>query len=313
MEKVKDIRWKEGLSASELVERLGCTGFQATGLNKAADIIVDMKRNKAKVYLTFTSNMVTSGLRGLFAQLIELGMVDVVVTTTGGIEEDIMKASGEDFLVGSYRSDDVGLHEKGMNRVGNLMIANESYAKFEDWALPTLKKVYDKKKRVPASELLNEIGLVLEDEGSILHQAARRGVPVFCPTIADGSLGFHLYMFQQDHPDFVVDVVSDFSHLLASSSFDDKKGVIALGGGVSKHHAIFGMLLNGGCDYAVYMTTSHEHSGSMGGATTSEAKTWGKVKVDANEVTVIGDVSITFPMVVSRALDVMNKEGLLDE
>ena len=87
--------------------------------------------------------------------------------------------------------------------------------------------------------------------------------------------------------------------------------MIALGGGVSKHHAIFGILLNGGCDYAVYMTTSHEHSGSMGGATTSEAKTWGKVKVDANEAMIIGDVSITFPMVISRALDVMKKEGLI--
>jgi deoxyhypusine synthase len=313
MHKVKDVRWKEGVSASELVESLGDVGFQATGLRKAADIMVDMKRNKAKIYLTFTSNMVTSGLRGLFAQLIELGVVDVVVTTTGGIEEDIMKATGEDFFVGKYKSDDVSLHEKGMNRIGNLMITNESYAKFEDWVLPTLKKIYDKKKRVPASELLREIGLMLKDEGSILYQASRKGIPVFCPTIADGSLGFHLYMFQQDNPEFTVDVIKDYASLLASSSFDDKKGVIALGGGVSKHHAIFGLLLNGGCDYAVYITTSHEHSGSMGGATTSESKTWGKVKVDANEVTVTGDVSMTFPMVVSRALDTMKKEGLLDE
>lgn len=313
MRKVKDIRWKEGLSASELVRGLGDVGFQGSGLEKAADIIVDMKRNNAKVYLTFTSNMVTSGLRGLFAQLIELGLVDVVVTTTGGIEEDIMKATGEDFLIGRYKSDDVGLHEQGMNRVGNLMITNESYAKFEDWVLPTLKKIYGKKKRVPASELLREIGLMLDDNDSILCQAARKEVPIFCPTIADGSLGFHLYMFQQDHPDFTVDVIKDYANLLTTSSFDDKKGVIALGGGVSKHHAIFGILLNGGCDYAVYMTTSHEHSGSMGGATTSESKTWGKVKVDANEVTIIGDVSITFPMVVSRVLDNMNKEGMLDE
>jgi deoxyhypusine synthase len=309
--KVKDIKWKEGIPASELVEKLGRVGFQGVLLGKAADIIAEMKRNRAKIYLTFTSNMVTSGLRGLFAQAIRLGLVDVVVTTTGGIEEDIMKAIGEDFLIGRYKSDDVSLHEKGVNRIGNLMITNESYARFEDYVLPTIRKIYQKRKRVSASELLHEIGLVLDDEDSILYQAARKGVPVFCPTIADGSLGFHLFMFQQDYPDFVVDVIGDYSNLLASSSFDDKKGVIALGGGVSKHHAIFGILLNGGCDYAVYMTTSHEHSGSMGGATTSEAKTWGKVKVDANEVTVIGDVSITFPLVMSGALDTLNKEGLI--
>ncbi len=311
MKKVSDMRWKPGQQASELVESMGTSGFQGTKLSKAAEIITDMKRNNARIYLTFTSNMVTSGLRGLFAQLIELGVADVIVTTVGAIEEDIMKAIGEDFLIGDYRSDDVGLHEKGMNRVGNLLITNESYSRFEDYMLPALRKIYRKKKRLSVSELLMELGLMLDDKGSILHQAALKGIPVFCPAITDGSLGFHLYMFQQEHPDFVVDVVRDFSALLSSSSFDDKKGVIALGGGVSKHHAIFGILLNGGSDYAVYMTTSRSYSGSMGGATTGESKTWGKVKVDASEVSVIGDVSITFPMVMSHAMDSMLKEGLI--
>lgn len=311
MERVKDLKWEGGMPASGLVEKLGRVGFQGTLLKRASDIIADMKRNRARIYLTFTSNMVTSGLRGLFAQLIRLGLADAVVTTTGGIEEDIMKAAGEGFLIGRYRSDDTSLHEKGMNRVGNLIITNESYARFEDRMLPLINGVYQKRKMLSPSELLHEIGLMLDDEDSILFQAARRNVPVFCPAITDGSLGFQLHMFQQDHPDFVVDVVRDFSSLLASSSFDDKKGVIALGGGVSKHHAIFGALLNGGCDYAVYMTTSHEHSGSMGGATTGEGKTWGKVKLDASEVTVTGDVSITFPLVIFHTLDALNKEGLV--
>lgn len=308
---VKDIKWNDGMKVSDLAERLGSVGFQATELKKATDIIVEMMRSKSKIYFTFTSNMVTSGLRGLFAQMVKLGIADVVVTTTGGIEEDIMKATGEDFLIGSYNPDDTALHEKGMNRIGNLMITNESYSKFEDYMLPILKKIYEKKKRLTVTELLREIGLVLKDEDSILYQAAKNNVPVFCPAITDGSLGFHLYMFQQEYPDFFVDVVKDFSTLLSSSSYDDKKGVIALGGGVSKHHAIFGLLLNGGSDYAVYMTTSHSYSGSMGGATTSEGKTWGKVKVDANEVSVIGDVSINFPLVIMRAMDVMKKEGLI--
>jgi deoxyhypusine synthase len=120
-------------------------------------------------------------------------------------------------------------------------------------------------------------------------------------------------MFQQENPDFVVDTVRDFQALLESSSHDDKKGVIALGGGVSKHHAMFGALLNGGCDYAVYMTTSSPFSGSVGGATTSEAKTWGKLRLDAMEATVIGDVSITFPLALSCSLDTLSKEGLIDE
>jgi len=284
MKKVKDIKWEKGMKVSDLVSKLGSVGFQGVELEKAVNTIVSMKRDDAKIYLTFTSNMVTSGLRGLFAQMIRLGIADVVVTTAGGIEEDIMRAIGEEFLVGSYRSDDI-----------------------------TLKKIYGKKKRLSVTELLHEIGLMLDDEDSFLYQAAKRNIPVFCPAITDGSIGFQLYMFQQDNPDFVVDVVKDFSSLVASSSFDDKKGVIALGGGVSKHHAILGLLLNGGSDYAVYMTTSHSYSGSMGGATTHEGKTWGKVKVDAKEVTVIGDVSILFPTAMMRAMDIMHDEGIINE
>ena len=47
-----------------------------------------------------------------------------------------------------------------------------------------------------------------------------------------------MYLFQQKHKDFVVDVVKDFSNILFSTSHDDKKGIISLGGSISKHHAI---------------------------------------------------------------------------
>jgi len=311
MAKVKDIRWQRGMKVADLVKALGSCGFQGVELGKAVECFTKMKREGAKIYLTFTSNMATSGLRGFFAQLIELKMADVIITTVGSIEEDIMKSIGEDFYIGNYSADDVGLHEKGMNRVGNLLIRNESYERFESYMLEILKKLYEKKNRYSVSEMLREIGLMLKDEGSILYQAAKNNVPVFCPAITDGAFGFHLFMFQQDHKDFVVDVIQDFANLIFSSTHDDKKAIIALGGGVSKHHAILGTLINGGADYAVYMTTAHEYSGSLSGATTREAKSWGKIKDSADAVTVIGDVSITFPLAMFAALDILSEEGLI--
>lgn len=311
MEHVEDLVWEPGISVQELVKKLGKVGFQSAELDRAAEIILKMKKEGAKVFFTFTSNMVTSGLRGFFAQLIELGVVDAVVTTVGGIEEDIMKAEGEQFLLSDFHADDVALHEKGMNRVGNVLIPNESYVRFEGMVGKMLEQIYAKDKRLPVSALLKEMGLLLEDERSILYQAAKKDVPVFCPAITDGALGFHLYMFQQDHPDFVVDVVRDFSRLLGTSSYDEKKGVIALGGGVSKHHAILGVLINGGLDYAVYITTARATSGSMSGATTQEAKSWGKIKDASDAVTVQGDASILFPMVMMRVLDTMKQEGMI--
>lgn len=311
--RVKDFRWSEGMNVSDLVNSLGQVGFQSVELAKAKDVIVKMKKDNAKIFLTFTSNMVTSGLRGFFAQVVSLGIPNFLVTTAGAIEEDIMKANGEEFKIGSFDTDDVELHEKGINRVGNLMIDTEGYMGFEDWVVKALEQCYVKKKRWNVSELLKEFGLMLNDENSILYQAAKKDIPIYCPAITDAGIGFHLYLFQQKHKDFIVDVVGDFGNILLGTSFDDKKGVIALGGSISKHHAILATLLNGGAEYAVYMTTAHKSSGSMSGATTSEAKSWGKVKDESDIATVVGDVTIMFPLAMIAALEELNKEGLLDE
>ena len=310
---VKDFRWSQGISAKDLVDKLSSVGFQSVELGRATEIMVKMKETGAKIFFTFTSNMVTSGLRGFFAQLIGLKMADVIVTTVGGIEEDIMKAAGEKFEIGSFYEDDYELYEKGTNRIGNLFVTNKSYEKFEEVINPMLKKLYEKKKTWTVSAMLKEIGLMLNDKQSILYQAAKNNVPIFCPAITDGAFGFHLYIFQQDHPDFAVDVIKDFSNILFATSQDEKKGIIALGGGVSKHHAILSCLLNGGLDYAVYMTKSRQFSGSMSGATTKEAKSWGKIKDNSDAVTVIGDVTVTFPLAMIGALENLSKKGVIRE
>ncbi len=311
MKKVKDFLWTPGMTIENCVDSFGFLGFQASELHEAVNVVLKMKRDGAKIFLTFTSNMVTSGLRGFFAQLCKLKIPNILVTTSGAIEEDLMKAMGEDFELSSFHADDVALHERGKNRVGNLVIYNESYMKFEDKMQEFLKKIYKKQKRISTSDLLKEIGLMLNDENSILFQSAKNNIPIYCPGIVDSSFGFQLFMFQQKNSDFIVDSIKDMNRVIIDLSFDEKKGLISLGGSISKHYAIFAALLSGGFDYAVYMTTSHPTSGSMSGATTQEAKSWGKIKDDGEAATVNGDVSITFPLMMSSALDKMNKEGLL--
>jgi deoxyhypusine synthase len=312
MKKVKDFIWSPGMTVEELADSFGSLGYQAIELNEATKVVLKMKRNGAKIFLTFTSNMVTSGLRGLFAQLCKMKIPNILVTTSGSIEEDIMKSFGEDFEISNFHADDTALHERGENRVGNLIIRSESYMKFEDLMGKFLTEIYQKKKRLPVSELLREIGLKLNDENSILYQAAKNDIPIYCPGIADSSFGFQLFMFQKKNPDFIVDTIKDMERVVTDLSFDDKKGLISLGGSTSKHYAIFSALLSGGFDYAVYMTTSHSTSGSLSGATTQEAKSWGKLKDDAQAATVNGDVCITFPIMMTSALDKMKREGLLE-
>jgi len=311
MKTVKDLKYKPGMTVRQLVDDFGSLGYQSIELNKASDVVMKMKQEGAKIYLTFTSNMVTTGLRGFFAQMVKLKMADVLVTTSASIEEDIIKSMGDSIEVSSFGADDLAMREKGENRIGNLLIRNESYMKFEDKMRVYLDQIYLKHKRIDVSTLLRELGLLMNDEDSILYQAAKNNVPIFCPGIADSAIGFHLYMFQEKHKDFFVDVIRDVKNVIFASNHDEKKGLISLGGSISKHYAVFSGLLNGGFDYAVYLTTSHASSGSMSGATTKEAMSWGKLKDTAAGVTVNGDVTITYPLMMIRAIEKLKEMGVM--
>src|SRR3989344_1218693 len=300
--KIEDFRYEPGMTAAELVERLGKIGYQSIHLKQAADIILKMKKKRAKIFLTFTSNMGSSGLRGLFAQLISMRFMDVVITTVGSIEEDLIK-SKYSFYVGSFEADDRALAKEGVNRIGNIFVTNEAYGSFEEMIQPILQKIYDKKKSWTVSEFIHELGSYVTDENSIVCQAAKNSVPIYCPAITDGSMGYQLYLFQQKHPDFIIDPVRDMGKLIFETSEDEEKGVIVLGGGVAKHHAILANLINGGMNYAVYIQTGNPASGTLSSATTEEAKSWGKIREDSDAVTVIGDATILFPLIMTNVLD----------
>ena len=49
---------------------------------------------RCKIFLGFTSNLISSGVREQLRFLVQNRMVDVVVTTAGGIEEDFIKVWG---------------------------------------------------------------------------------------------------------------------------------------------------------------------------------------------------------------------------
>lgn len=58
-------------------------------------------------------------------------------------------------------------------------------------------------------------------------------------------------------------------------------------------------MMRNGADFAVYLNTATEHDGSDSGASPDEAVSWGKIRADAKPVKVVGDASITFPLIVA--------------
>ncbi len=303
-EPIKDFEYQPHLTVTRLLEQYGNLGYQATHLKKAADIVLRMIHEGAGIVFTFTSNMVTSGLRGLFAEFIRRKIVHAVITTVGAIEEDFIKAKRrEGFYVGSFDVDDRKLGEEGINRVGNIFVPNETYASFEEYIQPVLDELVKEKKHWPSWEFFKKLGEYVDDPQSILYQATRNDVPIICPAPMDGALGMQTYFFKVEEPDFEILVTKDLGHLVNHLAKFEKLGALVLGGGVSKHFAILTSLLRDGLDYAVYMTTARPYAGSLSGATTEEAKSWGKIRGEADAITVHGDVTLTFPILATYVLD----------
>lgn len=50
------------------------------------------------IFLGFTSNLVTSGLRDIFRYLLEHNLVDCIVTSAGGVEEDLIKCMAPTYI-----------------------------------------------------------------------------------------------------------------------------------------------------------------------------------------------------------------------
>ncbi len=277
----------------------GC-GFQATNLARAVSIIRDMKKQKATIFLTFTSNLIASGLRGLVTKLCRERFVDVIITAGGSLDHDIIK-SGMRYQLGDFVMDDRELHEKGINRLGNILIPNDCYVYLEEFMKQAFAGLYEKQKSVSPSEIAKAIGMKTRED-SFLYWCSKNNIPVFCPGITDSAIGMQAYFFRQKKKDFAIDVTKDMNQLAQLSLEAEKTGGIVLGGGISKHHAIGVNLLRGGFDYAVYVTTSSPWDGSLSGARTNEGISWGKIKERANHVTVDCDATIAFPLIISPFL-----------
>lgn len=302
-QKIEGYDFDNGIEYDGIFGKLHSTGFQATALAKAIDLTNEMIRQKAFVYLGYTSNMVSSGLRDVFRYLVKHNKVNAIVTTAGGIEEDIIKCLG-DFVLGDFRASGKELRKKGINRIGNVFVPNNRYVKFEEFFQEILSEIYEEQKKtgnaIKGYELIWKLGERIADETSIYYWAWKNKIKVYCPALLDGAMGDNIYFFNLKHEKFAIDSIGDLKWFNDTTLGLDKSGVIILGSGVVKHSILNANMLRNGADYAVYINNSQEFDGSDAGALPEEAVSWGKILPEAESVKVFGDATILFPLIVAQ-------------
>uniref|UniRef100_A0A8R1HYV3 deoxyhypusine synthase n=1 Tax=Caenorhabditis japonica TaxID=281687 RepID=A0A8R1HYV3_CAEJA len=236
--------------------------------------------------------------------VIQHDLVDCVVTSAGGIEEDLIKCLRPSYL-GKFTMDGKSLRANGMNRAGNVLIPNDNYCAFEDWLNPLLDECLKEQEELKVnwtpSKLIRRLGERIDNEESILYWAAKNNIPVFCPALTDGSLGDMLYFHSvKSSPGLRVDIVEDVRHINTIAVKSHKTGSIILGGGVVKHHINNANLMRNGSDHTVFINTGQEFDGSDSGAQPDEAISWGKVKPGAGAVKVHAEATLVFPLLVAE-------------
>lgn len=293
------------MSVDELVMQMEkAWGFTAGKLAVGVKILERMNTEKGCVkFLSFTGNLVATGTRGAIRELVKRKLVDVVITTCGALDHDIARC-WKKYYKGSFVMNDAKLREAGVNRLGNVLVPNDSYGVIIEKKMRiVLEGLWTERvKEVSSSQFCKEIGQRICNETSILYWAAKNSIPVYVPGITDGAVGYQTWLFSQDH-DFRVNLLKD-SGQLSDIVFNAKKaGALLVGGGISKHHTLWWNQFRDGLDYAVYVSTADEWDGSLSGARPTEAVSWGKISEKAKRIMIEGDASLILPIMVGSLIE----------
>jgi len=305
---IKGYDFEGDFDFEKFVQSLSTSGIQAANLGSAISLVNIMIREKISLFLSFTANMVSSGMRDIIAFLAKNKHISVLCTSGGGIEEDAIKAHMP-FRVGDFNAKGEHLLDAGVGRIGNIFTTYEHYSYFEFFIREVFEELLKEQKKdklpITPSKICRMMGKLIgkkkeyNEKNSYLYWAYKNKIPVYSPGIIDGAIGDIAYYFRKKHPEFVIDTVADHLQLVDYVLNCSKTAGIILGGGISKHYMLNAQIFREGFDYSVYISTATEHDASDSGGNQEEAITWAKIKPNAPRVKIYSEASIAFPILVA--------------
>jgi len=308
----------EEMTVGELAAQYGNAGVGAASLSEAIDISAEMLDSEdVRIFLGLAGAMVPAGMGQIVTDLIRDGHVDALVTTGANLTHDTIEAIGGSHhhgrtpgeqTVERAREHDETLREEGVDRIYNVYLPQEHFATLEthlrDRVFPEIER------RVSIQELTAKLGEKnaaynreedIDADAGIAAAAAECDVPIYCPAVQDSVLGIQAWSYSQIS-EFSLDALADMTQLTDLAYDAERAGALVVGGGVPKNYVLQAMLVTPGAyDYGVQLTMDPEHTGGLSGASLDEARSWGKLEPSAENATVVGDTTITFPLLVAAA------------
>jgi deoxyhypusine synthase len=305
---VEPFRVEAGLSADEVLKRMERISFQGRSLATARGIWEKMLADDCTIFLGLAGALSAGGMRLIIAHLLEHRYVDCLVSTGANLYHDLHETRGRHHFVGSPRENDAALQADRIDRVYDTYASEQEFCENDDWIADFVLTL--ERRPYTSREFLFKLGEHLWNttgQDGILTAAYRANVPIFCPAIADSSIGMGLSQARHrdasaGHLDVIGDIIESANIVIRRP----RTASVVLGGGTPKNfinqasvQAEFYDDRVGGHRYALQIVTDVPHFGGASGSSLEEAQSWGKLAADAEQVTVHADVTVALPLLAS--------------
>jgi len=297
-----------GLTADQLLARMEKISFQGRNLATAHRIWQKMLEDDVTIFLGMAGALSAGGLRLIVAHLIANRYVDCLVSTGANLYHDLHETRGQRHFIGSPQADDAALAEERIDRVYDTFASEEEFIGNDNWIAAFAATL--EKRAYTSREFLYLLGGHLwktTGRDGILTAAHRANVPIFCPAIADSSIGMGLSQARQNTPGAgYIDIIGDIVESANMIIRRPRTASVVLGGGTPKNfinqasvQAEFYSDEVSGHRYALQIVTDVPHFGGASGSSLEEAQSWGKLATDSARVSVQADATIALPILVS--------------
>jgi len=302
-------------NVSEALEAFNATSFQSRKLGRCYKIWLKMLNDPERpmIFFGLSGAMIAGGMRRIIRDLIAFHAIDVLVSTGANLSHDLYESLGGRHYMAHNHIDDPTLRKMRIDRVYDTYAddvtftqADEFVEKFADGLEPG---------SYSSRELFQMMGERIRDDYGILATAAKERLPIFCPALADSSIGMALTVYRNEKmkknaPPAVYDALMDNIEIMGLKRQFPKSGVIFIGGGTPKNYIqqVVPMAEISGWavpphSYAMQVTTDDPKFGGLSGCELPESQSWGKLDPDAEQCTVHLDATIGLPLLFTGIME----------
>ncbi|MCU0962406.1 MAG: deoxyhypusine synthase family protein [Pirellulaceae bacterium] len=335
-------------SFADLLRAMSRTAFGGRQLGEAFDIVLEMARNPdCRVVLTLSGAMTVAKQGKIICDMIEHGLVDVVVATGALIAHGLTESIG----LTHYRYDpslsDAVLFEQGYNRVYDTLEMEANLNDVEKLVRSVLEQERPPDGVWSSARICRALGARLSQLAQgpgVLRSAYEHDVPVFIPAMTDSEMGLDFATWAMSRalatqpsregrwdPEEVFQAVPSFNPFVDLQQYARLAGaasclgIFTVGGGVPRNwaqqvapyydiasHRLGIELPAPRFRYGVRLCPEPVHWGGLSGCTYAEGVSWGKFIPPAKGgryAEVYADATLVWPLLIKAVLDELAGRG----